>query len=357
MGEQQGYHQLVKVLCERLREGLFSAPVLSGVPNVRSFSWCSCFRRAGALRGGGKPLSERAKQLKQDMASNAGTNEPLITIGLPVFNGERFLRCAIDALLAQTYRNFELIIADNASTDNTFAIAQEYADRDNRVHLVRHPRNIGAAKNWNCIVPMARGRYFKWASSNDYVVPTMLADCLAAMQADVSLVLCAGGTTLIDETGSVVQAYDGDVDAMHARPSERFKRVRRELALNNVQSGLIRTDALRKTRLERVYPGGDLVLVAELALLGRLRLLPQPLFFRRIGAASSTNALSDSDLKTFWNPAATSSRSYFLWRMHFDSLYAVSAAPIPMGEKLRAAFVELRNILWHRRQLWQELRR
>lgn len=285
-----------------------------------------------------------------------GTNELLITIGLPVFNGARFLRHAVDALLAQTYGNFELIITDNASTDDTVAIAQEYADRDARVRLVRHPVNMGAARNWNSIVPMARGRYFKWASSNDYVAPTMLAECLAAMEADSSLVLCAGRTTLVDESGAVIQLYDGDVDAMQVRPSERFKRVRREMALNNLQSGLLRTDALHKTRLERVYPGGDLVFMAELALLGRFKLLPQSLFYRRIGAGSSTNALSSGDLRTFWNPSATGHRSFPLWRMHIDSLYAVSTAPVALDEKARAIYIELRNILWHRLQLWRELR-
>lgn len=285
-----------------------------------------------------------------------GTGELLITIGLPVFNGARFLRHAIDALLAQTYGDFELIIADNASTDDTVAIAQEYADRDGRVRLVRHPINMGAARNWNSIVPMARGRYFKWASSNDYVAPTMLADCLAEMEADGSLVLCAGRTTLIDESGAVMQSYDGDVDAMHARPSERFKRIRREMALNNLQSGLLRTEALHKTRLERVYPGGDLVFMAELALLGRFKLLPQPLFYRRIGTGSSTNALSNSDLRKFWNPSATGHRSFSLWRIHIDSLYAVSTAPVALNEKTRAIYIELRNMLWQRPRLWGELR-
>lgn len=282
------------------------------------------------------------------------SRDPTITVGLPVFNGAPFLRQAIDTLLAQTYRDFELIVSDNASTDDTVAIVEEYVARDSRVRLVRHPENIGAARNWNSLVPLARGRYFKWASCNDYVAPAALARYFAELESDESLILCAGRTILVSDDGTELGLYARDVDAMQVRASDRFRHIRRNIALNNLQSGLIRTELLRATSLERIYPGGDLVLVAELALYGRLKLLPEPLFYRRVGASSSTLSLSGHELQRFWSANATS-RRLPLWRTHFDNMCAVLAAPIPLAEKARALLTVLRNMHWDRSRLWHDI--
>src|SRR5688572_28337892 len=93
---------------------------------------------------------------------------PLVSIGLPVYNGERFLSEALDSLLGQTLADFELIVSDNASTDRTAEICLAYAARDARVRYVRQQTNIGAIRNWNFVARQARGQYFKWASANDF---------------------------------------------------------------------------------------------------------------------------------------------------------------------------------------------
>ena len=84
---------------------------------------------------------------------------PTLSVGLPVYNGERYLAESLDALLAQTYADFELIISDNASTDGTAEICREYAARDPRIRYVRQPVNVGAGPNHNLLVPLARGAY------------------------------------------------------------------------------------------------------------------------------------------------------------------------------------------------------
>ncbi len=88
---------------------------------------------------------------------------PKVTVGLPVYNGERYLRATLDSILAQDFEDFELLVADNASTDGTPQILQEYAERDGRVVVHRQPRNLGAAANYNWLAINARGEYFKWA--------------------------------------------------------------------------------------------------------------------------------------------------------------------------------------------------
>ena len=82
---------------------------------------------------------------------------PLITIGLPVYNGAKFIQKAIDSLLSQTVSDFEIIISDNASNDGTKKIIETYAKRDKRIRYVYNEKNFGAALNYNQLVNMARG--------------------------------------------------------------------------------------------------------------------------------------------------------------------------------------------------------
>jgi glycosyltransferase involved in cell wall biosynthesis len=84
--------------------------------------------------------------------------QPTVSFGVPVYNGHRHLRETLDSLLAQTYSDFELIISDNASTDATPDICQEYASRDSRIQYHRQTENVGAPENWNFVARKARGR-------------------------------------------------------------------------------------------------------------------------------------------------------------------------------------------------------
>mgnify|MGYP001347938156 CR=1 FL=1 len=90
-----------------------------------------------------------------------------VTIGMPVYNGEKFIRAAIQSFLQQTYRNFELIISDNASTDMTESICREYAVKDKRIKYVRQPQNFGGGHNFTFVLDEACGEYFMWAACDD----------------------------------------------------------------------------------------------------------------------------------------------------------------------------------------------
>src|ERR1700737_2789384 len=107
------------------------------------------------------------KQEKKTNHNRGLMHVPRVSIGLPVYNGERYLRFAIDSLLEQDYINFELIISDNASTDATQAICQEFADKDPRVRYYRNQTNLGASGNYDRVFELARGDLFKWAAHDD----------------------------------------------------------------------------------------------------------------------------------------------------------------------------------------------
>lgn len=275
-----------------------------------------------------------------------GAGGPLVSVGIPVFNGESFLRQAIDSMLAQSHKNLELIVSDNASTDASAAIAQEYANRDPRVRCFRQPRNIGAARNYNFVAASARGKYLKWASANDYCDTAMLAACIEVLESDPRVVVCYGKTRLVDEITGAVRPFDGDFSITEERPSARLSRVLTDMRLNNAFNGLIRMGPLRKTGLLRSYPSSDLVLMAELAMAGIFVLLPRPFLYRRMGARTFSSQLSDAELRYFIDPEAGSGAGLDRLRMNIDYFTSVLRASISLREKRRALTLLARSAYW-----------
>jgi glycosyltransferase involved in cell wall biosynthesis len=284
----------------------------------------------------------------------AAARTPTVSVGMPVYNGARHFAEAIESLLAQTCGDFELIVSDNASTDGTWDLIDAYARQDERVLAVRQQRNIGAPANWNHVARLARGQYFKWASASDVCAPEFLSRCLAAMSDDV--VLAFGRTCFIDEEGARLQVFEGDFPVEEERPSERFRKVCHQLSINNAQSGLIRTSALRRTGYDRMYRSGDLVLMAELAMLGRWRLLDGVLLYRRAGAQHFTAMRSERALAEMFVPGTSSRQRLVNLRRHIDFICSALGSPVPYGERCGAAIAALRGLYWDRRGLREDFR-
>src|SRR5262245_35151443 len=116
-------------------------------------------------------------------------SSPRVSVGLPVYNGERFVADAIDSILSQDFEDLELIISDNASEDATEEIARAYVEKDARARYVRNEVNVGAARNYNNLVDMARGEYFKWAAHDDQCAPGFVGRCVDVLDRDESVVL------------------------------------------------------------------------------------------------------------------------------------------------------------------------
>lgn len=211
---------------------------------------------------------------------NGMAAEPRLTLSLPVYNGERFLAEALNALLAQTYRDFELIISDNASTDRTADICREYTARDARIKYVRQPVNIGLAPNHNALIPLARGRYFKFASHDDLYAPTLLERCMEVMESDPEAVLVHSNDAIIDERGEIIRRNPYLLDTANPRPSVRLRSVL-YIPDGNDFYGLIRTEVLRRVDPHGSYYNADRTFVASLCLQGPFRQVPEVLYFRR----------------------------------------------------------------------------
>ena len=230
---------------------------------------------------------------------------PLVSIGLPVFNGEQFLEQAIASILDQSYSNLELLISDNCSTDRTERIATDAAGRDSRIRYHRSDVNLGAAPNFNRLVELASGSYFKWAAHDDLLHPQYLETCVKALESDPSLVWAHTRAQNIDDAGDLGELRHWNVDFHSWYPYRRFG----DAILVNHEClnvfGVIRTELLRKTGLIGSYIASDRVLLAQLSLMGRYCEVPIVGFFHREHTQRSTLAhKSMRERLTWFNPRA-----------------------------------------------------
>ena len=280
---------------------------------------------------------------------------PAVSIGMPAFNSACTLRASIDCLLDQTFRDFELIISDNASSDATWTIIQEYASRDSRVVGLKQSRNIGANGNYSAVFRVARGRYFKWASSNDWCSAEFLALCVAHLEAHSDVALVAPRTRLFTDTPSDAIDYVHDVPFDQADAVERFKRVCQQLALNNVLNGVVRTDVLRRTQLIEHYPGADVVLLGHIALLGKITLLDDYLFYRRMDRETATHLMNKEELHRHHYPQRTVRSLFPTWRFMAGWVGAIRSSNLSDGDARRALLWVMRVANWRRADLSRDL--
>lgn len=264
--------------------------------------------------------------------------EPPVSIGLPVYNGERYLAGALDSILAQRYTDFELIVSDNGSTDGTEGLCRDYAARDGRIRYHREAVNQGAAWNFNHTVHLARGQYFRWACHDDRLDPAHLARCVETFAAaPPSVILVHTGTRFIDEDDAPIGSRPDGLALESSRPHQRLAQVLRHLHFSNAIYGLLRTDALRRTQLLGRYPSADLVLFTELSLLGEFREIPEYLFFRRFHAGMSRRAnVSNDDVAKWFDPNLSQRFHFPETRVLFEHFRAIQRSALDPIEKTLA---------------------
>jgi glycosyltransferase involved in cell wall biosynthesis len=205
---------------------------------------------------------------------------PLVSVGFPVFNEEASLPAALDSVLAQDYERLQVIVCDNASTDATAHIADEYAARDARVEVHRSEENRGAAVNFNRCFQVAEGDYFTWASGHDTRLPSVISRCVAELEADQAMALCYPRSIQRRLDESVEPITNDTLDTRGEPPLVRLQRTLWELDSLNIVHGVIRSSALARTRLFRRCFGADHVLLAELSVLGEFHQIDEELFVR-----------------------------------------------------------------------------
>lgn len=211
------------------------------------------------------------------------SSAPLVSIGLPVYNAERFLRPCLDSLVAQTHRNLEIVISDNASTDGTVAICEAYAARDRRIRLVRADRNRGVAWNHNNVLALAKGDYFRFCGADDLLAPRFVEGCLAALIEHPNAVLAFPLSVVIDDDGTETARTTERMPLSSPDPVVRFQALLRSWkATHNPFYGLMRTAVLRAARPLGAFLANDRCLMTELSLVGPFVQVEEYLMYRRL---------------------------------------------------------------------------
>lgn len=278
------------------------------------------------------------------MTQPTPTRVPTVSIGMPVYNGEQFIERALDAILSQTYEDFELVISDNGSTDATRSICERYAEADQRIRYLPQPENRGAAWNFNEVVHQARGRYFKWATDDDLIEPTFMATCVEALEGSTDeVVLVYPKTILIDADDEPITAYDDNLDIRSPRPADRFRTYLENYELSNAVHGLHRIDALRRTRLLGAYHSSDLVLLSEIVFEGQIWELPEPLFKRRWHDGMSRVAnVTDSEVTEWFDPNIEDARIMPRTRLFGENLKSIARSSLSLGQKIACVWTLFR---------------
>jgi glycosyltransferase involved in cell wall biosynthesis len=278
-----------------------------------------------------------------------------VAIGLPVYNGEKFIGEALVSLLGQTYNAFELIISDNASTDRTGQICEEFAKRDSRIRYIRQPDNLGAIPNFNYVFEVSDCDYFKWAAVDDLCDPTYLEKAVRILDDHPEVVWCHSQSSHIDAAGQLLVDPDS-LDVSYCERDSRFASTRFKAVLLGKNGcldsyGLIRNSALRSTPLFLSHYGPEKVLMAELALLGSYREIPETLFFARVIPEGSGNRKTAAEQQAFADTRAHPRFSFPRARFLQGYLAAISrVTPSPMVA-LQCRFAVLQWLLqvskWH----------
>lgn len=271
---------------------------------------------------------------QSDRATAPGRALP-VTMGMPVYNGERYVEEALRSLLGQTFGDFELLVSDNASSDRTGSICRDYAAMDRRVRYMRNDVNVGFSRNQNRVIEMAAGQYFLLTHHDDVRSPTYLAWTVDVMEADASIVVCYTKTRDIDEHGQEVPRQDPPLRVASADFRERFRDIIRMDHICEPDFGLTRMDVLRTTRLHGDYADSDRVLLAEMLLHGRFHCIPEVLFFRRAHAEQSTQIAPDRQSRTVWfNPDKRDKLVFPHFRELGEYLRAIGRAPINWRQRV-----------------------
>jgi len=205
------------------------------------------------------------------MSVKGNANGPLVSIGLPVYNGENYLQTTLNALLEQSYNNIQIIVSDNGSDDKTQKICQRTLAKDKRVKYYRSEVNRGATHNFEKVLELSSGKYFMWCGHDDLYRPDFIKRCVSKLEEDGSVDFCSTSLCFIDESGEYIEPFQEGFDNPDLSYGDLPARLGRWWSRRGWYAiySLYRLDVIKKVNIKNVY-GGDVVLITDLLIRGHL---------------------------------------------------------------------------------------
>ncbi len=287
-------------------------------------------------------MADTAVDLLAMSGAPGESRNPAVSIGMPVYNGAKYIREALDSLLAQSFTDFELIISDNASADETQAICEAYAARDTRIRYVRQPENQGGVPNFLYVLRAARGEFFMWAAHDDIWAPNWLETLIAAFRPEDFAV--RGALRFIWTGGTVIERRPADY-----RKGETLRcfmgRETTQNARNMYVYSLFRRDNLLALNfaplLDDVY-SWDYLFVFQMLQKGDLRCLAGTHQIYRLHEASDGSQV----MRRYKTPQR------LIFKVHPFSYYKHYIEAAPPGEKMIIALAIPFKHALNQAQLW-----
>jgi glycosyltransferase involved in cell wall biosynthesis len=310
--------------------------------------------------------------LQGDVAVLSHTQEsfmspyPILTVGMPVYNAARFLAKSLDSILRQTFADFQLLVSDNSSTDDTEAICREYASRDQRIRYFRNEKNMGAGWNFRRVYSMATGKYYKQAAHDDFCEPAFFEACIDALERDPGLTVAHPKTCVVDANGEFIEDYECPMRTDDDDPIVRFA----DLLLVGHRCyqifGIHRMSSLQRLRPLGSFAHADRILLAQLGMAGRFFEVPERLFIStrhegqsvwtmptRTGSKSFRLTRNPGSLPNleWWDPSRSKAITFPEWNSFGQYCQSIRNSPLTPSQKVRAYGLMARWAAKYRRRL------
>lgn len=271
---------------------------------------------------------------------NLGSSRPTVTVGIPVFNGARFIRQAIESVLAQTFTDFELLISDNASVDGTAAICGEFAANDRRVKFVQQDRNRGPFWNLKFVTERATGGLLVWLAHDDALHRLYIEECVAYLDRNPRAVIVSGDFRIVDESGNQIDMEKLQTireDIPWARRCSQFFRYPIFSNVFYAFYGMIRADACRAAMSSIKEPKYmsqiELPVLSRLATMGEITSLPTVLRdYRRVSTSLYHSEMNSLSRKSTY--ARSTIQAGHISRLIFDQVSVLLRSHFSLVRKL-----------------------
>lgn len=263
-----------------------------------------------------------------------------LSVGVPVYNGARYLERSLQALADQDFTDIEVIISDNGSTDATGDIARDFVRADPRFRYLRSERNHGVSWNFNRVLSLAQTPFFMWNAADDLVRPGHLARCRQALIDTPEASIAFSRVVLIDAHDEVVGEMDDlDLDFTTLTPSERVDLFLRRHVYQVIGfGGVFRTATIQAMGGLPSFYGGDIALGIAMAMRQPWVQVPEQLYVSR-RHDSQTNKVQGGDvidqMRTYY-PGWTRPVAFPQWYLNHRLLVEAATAPAPIAERGRA---------------------
>lgn len=279
---------------------------------------------------------------------------PRVTVGIPVYNGEQWLETTLQSVLAQSLRDFTVIISDNASTDRSWEIAQAAADQDDRICCYRNESNLGVFRNLDRVFELSETPYFKWCPVGDLMVSTFLERAVDVLESEPSVALVYSSVKFFGSMSDHSDLVDMDVKLDMSDPIARFSKYLSAQGLNSPFHGLIRSRALARTGLNKCFARSDLSMISAVLLQGSFVRFSDELLLRRIEPSTATAVKSQEDLDEFFGAQAAELKKLPVWKLERQLFRELMGSPVGLASKFRGTAFLLRRLNWQRKSLLRE---